>query len=147
MTIILGVDPGVKGAFALLDTAARRVNIFDMPDTTSGLHNLIISLPPVLFAVIERPFYPKIIGVKNVAKIAEAFGSVKASLAYAGIALHETRPAEWKAALGLSASKSASREKAGAMFPDDADQWARVKDDGRAEAALIAWYGLKWSAK
>jgi hypothetical protein len=26
-------------------------------------------------------------------------------------------------------------------FPDSADQWARVKDDGRAEAALIALYG------
>jgi hypothetical protein len=27
------------------------------------------------------------------------------------------------------------------IFPDCADQWALVKHDGRAEAALIAYYG------
>ena len=143
--IILGIDPGVKGAFAVFDKGERRVTCHDMPDTTAGLQALISSLPVVAFAVIERPFYPKMIGVNNVAKIAEAFGAVKASLASAGIGFHETRPSEWKAALGLSSVKAASREKAGAMFPDDADQWKRAKDDGRAEAALIAWYGLRWA--
>ena len=143
--LILGIDPGIKGALALLDKAALSVQVYDMPDTIAGLQSLLISLPPVKLCCIEKPFYPKIIGMNNAAKIAEAFGTVKASLQWCGIPTFETRPAEWKAALNLSANKSASREKASQFFPDCADQWARVKDDGRAEAALLAWYGQRWA--
>ena len=145
--LILGIDCGVKGAFAVLDTNGNRVSCTDMPDTTAGLHDLALSLPPVAFCVIEKPFYPKMIGVKNVARIAEAFGSVCSTIAWKGIPIHQVRPAEWKAALNLNSNKTASREMAGLIFPDDADQWQRVRDDGRAEAALIAWYGLRWSTK
>lgn len=144
--MILGIDPGVKGAFALLDTRDNRVTCMDMPDTTAALVELILSLPPLDFCAIEKPFYPQMIGIKNAAKIAEAYGAIKASLVWRGIPAHETRPAEWKAALGLSSSKSASREKAGMIFPDDAEQWKLIKHDGRAEAALIAWYGKRWAA-
>jgi hypothetical protein len=31
--------------------------------------------------------------------------------------------------------------RASQLFPNQADQWKRVKDDGRAEALLIAYYG------
>lgn len=144
--MILGIDPGVKGAFAMLDTRENRVTCTDMPDTTAALVELILNLPPLAFCVIEKPFYPQMIGIRNAAKIAEAYGAIKASLVWRGIPAHETRPAEWKAALGLSASKSASREKAGMIFPDDAEQWKLIKHDGRAEAALIAWYGKRWAA-
>lgn len=144
--MILGIDPGVKGAFAMLDTRENRVTCMDMPDTTAALVELILNLPPLAFCVIEKPFYPQMIGIRNAAKIAEAYGAIKASLVWRGIPAHETRPAEWKAALGLSASKSASREKAGMIFPDDAEQWKLIKHDGRAEAALIAWYGKRWAA-
>ena len=37
--------------------------------------------------------------------------------------------------------KAASRGMATELFPHIADQFRRVKDDGRAEAALIARYG------
>ena len=143
--VILGIDPGVKGCLALFDKAERRVVCHDMPDTTQGLQGLVSSLPPVAFAVVEKPYYPKVIGIKNVAAIAEAYGKIKASLVWRGIPIREVRPAEWKAALNLSSNKSASREMAGLIFPDDADQWPLVKHDGRAEAALIAWYGLRWA--
>lgn len=143
--LILGIDPGNKGAFAVLDTNGNRVSCTDMPDTTAGLHDLALSLPAVAFCVIEKPFYPKVIGVKNVARIAEAFGAVRNTIAWKGIPIHETRPAEWKAALNLSSNKTASREMAGLIFPDDAAQWPLIKHDGRAEAALIAWYGMRWA--
>jgi len=142
---ILGCDPGKHGAFALFDTGERRVKTFDMPDTTVALHEMLSAMPVVRLCVLERPFYPQMIGVTNATKIAEAFGTLKGALAWLSIPTQEVRPAEWKAALGLSSSKSASREKASQMFPDDAAQWARVKDDGRAEAALLAWHGLRWA--
>jgi hypothetical protein len=34
---------------------------------------------------------------------------------------------------------------AGLCFPVDADLFKRVKDDGRAEAALLAWYGVRFA--
>jgi crossover junction endodeoxyribonuclease RuvC len=43
----------------------------------------------------------------------------------------------------LSADKGESRRRATQLFPDYADQWTRVKDDGRAEAALLAFYLAK----
>ena len=142
--ILLGIDPGVHGAFAVHDTADGRVTCHDMPDTTAGLHALVVSFPNIGLAVLEKPFYPQMIGIKTATRIAEAYGKILGALAWCDIPIREVRPAEWKAALNLSSNKAASRELAGSYFPADADQWKRVKDDGRAEAALLAWYGLRF---
>jgi len=143
--IILGIDPGVQGALALYNKSEGRVTVHDMPDTTDTLYDLIKSFPPIAIGMIEKPFYPKIIGIKNAAKIAEAFGRIKAVLFICGIPMREVTPRDWKAALNLSDSKAASRELAGSFFPDDADQWKLAKHDGRAEAALLAWYAMRWA--
>lgn len=51
-------------------------------------------------------------------------------------------PAVWKAKLGLlNSGKGASREKLRTIYPTTAPKLARVKDDGRAEAGLLAHYG------
>ena len=144
---ILGIDPGRQGALAIMDTDGPTVETYDMPDTTLGLHNLICSLPVVAFCVLEKPFYPQMIGVSNAVKIAEAFGVLKGALAWKSIPVREVRPNEWKPALGLSTDKAASRAKADELFPGFCDQWARKKDDGRAEAALLAWYGLRFATR
>lgn len=145
MSVILGIDPGKKGALAVLDTATRRVMCHDMPDTTLGLHDLVSELPHIALALVEKPFYPPQIGIRSVAVIAQAYGTLLGALSWRSIPVREVRPVDWKQALGLSRDKAASREKAGLFFPDDAEQWKRAKDDGRAEAALIAWYGLRWA--
>lgn len=143
--LILGIDPGVKGAIAIYDTAERRVSVVDMPDTIAGVASCIAGLPAVRVCVIEKPYYPKIIGTPNVAKIASAYGRIVMALHIKGTPIVEVAPAEWKAALNLSSHKAASRDKAGQIFPDDAELFLRVRDDGRAEAALLAWYGLRFA--
>lgn len=143
--LLLGIDPGIQGAFALFDSAERTVTVTDMPDTTAGLVDLVAALPVLRICTIEKPYYPKVIGVANVAKIATAYGKIIALLHQRGIPLNEVRPSGWKASLNLGKSKSASRELASQIFPDAAHQWSRVKDDGRAEAALIAWYGMRFA--
>lgn len=63
----------------------------------------------------------------------------------------EVPAAAWKPAVGLRAAvgarrserKNASRALATKLFPAYAGQFQRVKDDGRAEAALLAWYGTR----
>jgi len=50
-------------------------------------------------------------------------------------------PAAWTKAVGRAAGKDASRMRAMELFPSKADLFKRAKDDGRADAALIAyWY-------
>jgi hypothetical protein len=44
--------------------------------------------------------------------------------------------------MGLHSDKGESRALAMRLWPDHGDRFARVKDDGRAEAALIAWWWL-----
>ena len=61
----------------------------------------------------------------------------------AGLEVVEIPPAEWKFALKLAGKdKEASRALATEIFGESAAKafWPRVKDDGVAEAALIAYY-------
>lgn len=141
MSYILGVDPGRQGAIAILDTEARSVTCHDMPDTTAALHDLIAGLPIIKKCFVEKPFFPQMIGITNATKIAMAYGTLTGALQWRDIPFVEVRPSKWKAAMDLSSSKSASREKASQMFPDQADLFRRVRDDGRAESVLIACYG------
>ena len=59
-------------------------------------------------------------------------------------------PASWKAVYGIKRGedetkrdkKNEARAIAANLYPAHADKFARVKDDGVAEATLIALYGL-----
>jgi crossover junction endodeoxyribonuclease RuvC len=51
--------------------------------------------------------------------------------------------AKWKKYFNLSQDKGISRRLASERFPHDAEQFSRVKDDGRAEAALLALYAAE----
>lgn len=54
-------------------------------------------------------------------------------------------PAIWKPKLGLlNAGKGASREKCRTLYPRATPMLTREKDDGRAEATLLAHYGRKY---
>ena len=56
------------------------------------------------------------------------------------------RPAVWKRAAGVPADKGGARQMAQRFWPGCRD-FDRVKDDGRAEAALLArWVAMKGNA-
>jgi hypothetical protein len=57
---------------------------------------------------------------------------------------HEVEPGAWKRALGLSADKSLSVDEAKRIYPAHVHHIRRRKkwDDNRAEAMLLAYYGL-----
>jgi hypothetical protein len=62
----------------------------------------------------------------------------------------EVAPAQWKLETGIrvpvkatrAQRKTASRERAQLLLPNYADLFARVRDDGRAEASLLALWGV-----
>lgn len=85
------------------------------------------------------------------ASAAFAFGKVAGQLEQAlacyDVPFETVAPNRWKRALGLidgaatpAQRKKAARALAAKVFPEHAKLFARVKDDGRAEAALIAHY-------
>jgi crossover junction endodeoxyribonuclease RuvC len=73
-------------------------------------------------------------------------GVVEGVLGALGVPVTFIAPTSWKRAVGLPAgrdgAKDAARSEAIRRWPDQAGLFARVKDDGRAEAALIAVAGL-----
>jgi len=65
-----------------------------------------------------------------------------------GCALHHRHADEMEAGGGVhtGADKEASRQRALQLFPDQAVNLARKKDHARADAMLLAYFGLKLSA-
>jgi crossover junction endodeoxyribonuclease RuvC len=59
------------------------------------------------------------------------------------LTVEHVTPASWKTAMKVKGDKDVSRQRASALFPAQSGLFARVKDDGRAEAALIAVYGSR----
>jgi hypothetical protein len=145
MARYIGIDLGKQGAIAVMDGDDMSVRVFDMPGTIEEKRAILSEIGSVRCAWIEKPFFPRAIGTANVAKIAQAYGEMKACLFYAGVPTFEVAPAIWKKRFGLSGDKDASRALAGQHFPDQAHLWKLKKQDGRAEAVLIALYG--WGKK
>lgn len=141
MSIILGCDPGKKGALALLDTDTRGVTVHDMPGTTGELHDLVASLPEIRLCVLEKLTAGPKMANTSIATMFEGYGVLKGALAWRSIPVQDVRPDIWKKKIGVTADKNSSRQKAQEVFPDAAGMFKRVKDDGRAEACLIALYG------
>jgi len=84
-------------------------------------------------------------GVTSMFSFGRTLGFAHGIAAAAEAPIHFVTPTVWKGKLGLlNSDKGASREKARTLFPASAHAFERVKDDGRAEAALLAYYGRKY---
>lgn len=81
----------------------------------------------------------------NVWQFGRHKGHLEMALDGLGYETYEVTPPIWKKHFKLmkGADKSASRALAMARFPKHEDLFRRVKDDGRAEAALLALYALE----
>lgn len=150
---VIGIDPGFTGALAVLDaTAGTLVSVVDMPVQMNkkgkqelNLHRLFELLTPpadtqvtaVLEFVAARPGQ----GAPATFRFGQGYGAIEMALAGHKIPVQYVTPAKWKRHFALSKDKGVSRGFATQRFPDWAPEFARVKDDGRAEATLIALYG------
>jgi len=146
--VIVGIDPGKTGALAALDGDGHLVAVHDMPDSPAILAHLLrdwTSQYGVVAAWVEKVASRPGQGVSSTFKFGVGYGQILGVLAAVGIPTHHVTPSVWKKAAHLSADKTASRVLACELWPDCASAFARIKDDGRAEAALIARHGwLDW---
>jgi len=156
MSFIIGVDPGVHGAVAVITETGRLVNLVDMPIVEIKVGKSMKSrVSPELLAYELSTYRGNAVawveqvsampgqGVSSMFSFGESFGVVKGVLAGLGIQVNTATPAKWKKAMELNAGKDGSRAKAIQMWPENSHLFKRVKDDGRAEAALIAEFGRR----
>ena len=153
MSLILGVDPGaVSGAFAVLDSGTL-LECDDLPTIASGktrwvdstLLSRLLELKagrPMLAAVERQSARPGQ-GVSSTFVSATAYGSLLAVLQIAGCSIELITAAKWKAALGLSADKQQSLDRARLLYPSASLD--RKRDHGRAESILLAHYAFSLS--
>jgi crossover junction endodeoxyribonuclease RuvC len=146
--LILGVDPGLTGALALVDVSRPQlVDILDMPvirdGNTCDVDGTVIldwlDNRGVACIHIEHVASSPQMGVASAYKFGCMAGGVRAILRATPWPMHSVSPGVWKRRAGLSKDKRASLDKASTLFGSIA--FARMKDDGRAEAALIAYFG------
>ncbi|WP_313349815.1 hypothetical protein [Paracoccus sp. (in: a-proteobacteria)] len=130
-----------------MDCDTLQVVTHDMPASTPELHDLIAGLPEIRLCILEQIFAGPSMSRRTVGVMFEGFGILKGALSWRSIPVQTVRPSVWKAALNVPADKTASRRRASEFYPDCADQWTRAKDDGRAEAAMLAWYGLGFAKR
>jgi crossover junction endodeoxyribonuclease RuvC len=146
----IGIDPGANGAVSFL-IDGQIGNIFDVPKVGKDVDearwakewgNALRVHADHIF--IEQVGAMPGQGVTSMFNFGEKFGFVKALAYSAGVPVTFMRPQEWKKLVGIpsGSEKGASRLRASQLFPQHSDNWSRVKDDGRAEAVLIAYAGM-----
>ena len=154
MSRIIGIDPGLSGAVAVL-TGSDSLRILDMPTMTvecNGKSKRQVSaseLAEIIYTLksddchvfVERVGAVSGQGVTSVFSFGRSFGMIEGILAAFKLPVTYVAPATWVKAVGRGQGKDASRARAMELFPNNQADFKRVKDDGRSDAALIAYWG------
>jgi crossover junction endodeoxyribonuclease RuvC len=152
---VVGIDPGLSGAICRLD--AGGIEVVDMPCVGGDINawelaRIICDFGPVDRVAVEAVHSMPRQGVASSFKFGHGCGVIEGILATLERPVVFIAPSVWVPALHLpkggptpaakKAAKDARRRRAMEMWPDHAAMFARVKDDGRADAALLA----SWAA-
>lgn len=152
--LTFGIDPGLTGAVVtLLDGVAGPM--IDMPTQRVGDWDEIDARALALFIREQRAAHPGAYvsaciekvgampgdGGTSAFRFGETSGAIKAVLSVLGIPCTRAIPAVWKRQFALiGKEKDAARQLAIQRFPEAAHMLTRKKDNGRADALLIALY-------
>jgi crossover junction endodeoxyribonuclease RuvC len=154
--LTIGVDPGMSGAVAILD-GERLIQVFDMPTVQVEVNGklkrrispeMLVSelgmyVDDVRCAYIEKVSAMPGQGVTSMFAFGEALGLVRGVFAGLRVAQFLVPPATWKRSLKVPSGKDGARAMAAQFWPLSAGEFKRVRDDGRAEAALIGLWGAR----
>lgn len=165
MTLVLGIDPGSSGAFAVYDTASRALvgEVYDMPIWWQTVGKRKRKRVDAL-AIADLMDEFEVMGVELI--VMEAVGGrggesgsgafafgygvgvLYMACFYSGIVIETVPPQTWKQILNVpgksKADDSAIMARANELFPQDRDKFKGPKGGkklDRAEAAMIAKFG------
>lgn len=150
--ILCGIDPGLSGALAIFHPEKGTLNVIDMPTvevkvgkaTKRRLSEPMLAelLRPhgVEHAALEQVGAMPGQGVSSMFQFGQSYGAIRGVLAGLRIPMTNVTPAKWQRDLKLTGGKGGARQRAAELFPAYAASFSRVKDDGRADAALLAYW-------
>lgn len=165
--IIIGIDPGHTGAVAFYRPSDEQIRVFDMPlakALNEGKKNTVYpnelarlvkkyTAGTECFAVLEKVSAMTYVdskgqrrgqGAKSSFTFGASYGVVVGVLGALGVTTYEVHSSVWKTLMLLSRDKKLSIEMAKRKFPSLVPKLQRAKDDGRAEAALLAFFGKRF---
>jgi crossover junction endodeoxyribonuclease RuvC len=153
MKLVVGIDPGLSGAIAFFDPTSGELEVVDMPVLASGTGGKKVVNEDGLAGIFDKksPHIRHVFleqvgampgqGVTSMFSFGTTYGVIRGVLASHFLRRTMVTPQKWKKALGVPAAKDGARARASQLLPTHGSLWSRVKDDGRAEASLIAYYG------
>lgn len=148
---IIGFDVGLSGAYAIMTDDSTVTGVDDLPIMGEGakrgidaanLADVVRTANPRL-AVVEQVNAMPGQGVSSMFRFGETKGVIFGVLAALGIPVMWVTPQKWKGSYGLAKDKEQARRLAIETWPSVAKSLGRKKDNGRAEALLIAEWGRK----
>ena len=158
---VVGIDPGLKGAIAILQDK-KVLSITDMPVMADGkknkrqLNNAQLaeilrkntSEGDEISIVVEQVNAMPGQGVTSMFNFGQTFGAIKGVCAALQLPIFFVRPSKWKKYFELiNSSKDSSRTKAIEMYPNLSDQLAKKKDVNKSDAILIARFFIETRLK
>lgn len=154
--IVVGIDPGKTGAIFLYDPSAGLHEVASVPLLNIKVGKKIKTQPDYCawrnqwssmlaaskHVCIEQVGAMPGQGVTSMFSFGYSAGFVLGLVTFVGRPYTFLTPQRWKKIVGLSGSDGdQSRKRASQLIPEAAHFWTRKKDDGVAEAALIAYAG------
>lgn len=151
-----GVDPGITGALALIHPDGTP-ELHDMPTRAvpgklrreidaKRLSELLVEMTKTsghVRCMIERIHARPDFALQTQGRMMETSGAIKAACDIAGWEISFVDPRAWKSFYGLHAEKAQSLEVARKLYPDAEPVLRLAKHHNRAEALLIAHFGLR----
>lgn len=168
--VYIGIDPGSTGAVALIDLEKRIIGFHDTPtvvvksgkkmrtqidvhacvailrEASSGKESFVTieKVAPMPNTRTEEGEPKQSMGVTSAFNFGMGYGIWQGICASLGIPYQLVHPATWKGKLmrDMGKEKDASRVKVMQLYPEASSSLTRKKDHNRADAALLAHYGM-----
>ena len=152
MTVTIGIDPGMTGAIAAF-IDGELLDIVDMPTADGTVAAVLLRHELKMFANAGFDTRPQVIvekvhampgnGAVSMFKFGRSLGVIEGVVGGLAWPLTWVTPQAWKKDAGLiGKDKDAARMLALETWPEHHQTFARKKDIGRADAALIGRWGM-----
>ena len=159
MSAVIGVDPGVTGALALLTDKGELIDVLDMPSLADGAKGRS-TVNAVLLADLMARWHAREVfcefvsarptdGSVQAFAFGKTFGIIHGVCGAMSLPISLIAPQSWKRfhSIPPGDQKDLARSKAIGKWPAMAERFARKADHNRAESALIAVAGLMREAR
>jgi crossover junction endodeoxyribonuclease RuvC len=154
---ICGIDPGRKGAVSWVSADGHLIETDDLPFievrgkmkiNAALLREMLLTRPVVLVVIEGVMAMPSSgedgqktrMGATSAFNFGYGAGLLEGVATGLGFPVQIIAASSWKARANVPRDKGAAREMATRFWPGAAGRFKRIKDDGRAESALLARY-------